>query len=73
MIDFDVQKVRGQMVKAVSLVVAIRRLAKPMGLDTDELHNMEREFREAAAELQAWEKLTVEDRNRPLLGTGKSS
>lgn len=60
MINLDIVLVRAQAVRGVSLVVAIRRLAKPMGLDTDELDSMERQFREAAGELQRVEALMAE-------------
>lgn len=65
MIDFDVTALRITAVKALGLVVAIRRLGKPIGLDSDELLIMEREFRFAAAEMQRVEKLMLE-------GVGKS-
>lgn len=65
MAEFDVETLRISAVKAVSLVVAIRRLAKPIGLDTDELGSLEREFRFAAGELQRVEKLMREGPFKP--------
>ena len=59
-IGFDVTQCCKQSVRAVSLVVAIRRLAKPLGIDSEELSLMELQFRDAAAELQRVEKLMVE-------------
>jgi hypothetical protein len=56
MIDFDVKSVRIAMVRAVNLVVAVRRLAKPIGLDTEELYKLESEFRSSAGELMRVEK-----------------
>ena len=58
MIEFDVEMVRISAVRALSLAVAIRRLAKPLGLDGPDLEAMEREFRAAAAEVQRVEKAT---------------
>ena len=71
MINWDVESVRICAVRAVSLVVAIRRLAKPVGLDTADLERMEGEFRSAAGELQRVEKVMKEDRNRAVLGGGE--
>lgn len=57
MINFHVAQCRVGAVRAVSLVVVIRRMVKRMGLDTPELEEMEREFRDVAAELQRFEGL----------------
>ncbi len=56
-IKFDIVMCGVEAVRAVSLLVAIRRLARPFGLDTQDLQDMEREFRVAAAELQRVEGL----------------
>ena len=68
MIDFDIQMVRTQMVKAVQVITHFRRLAKEIGYDREELGEMERQFREAAGELQRVEKAAKEDKSRPLIG-----
>lgn len=60
MINFDVTQCRIEAVKAVELVVAVRRLARTAGLDTEELAKLERSFRVAAAELQRVEILMLE-------------
>jgi len=67
MIKFDVTSTRVVAVRAVNLVVAVRRYVKPMGLDTQELRDMERDFRAAAGELQRVEKAMAGDENRPLI------
>ncbi len=59
MIEFDVEMVRISAVRALTVMMAIRRVAKPLGLDCPEMETMERNFREAAAELQRIEKLMV--------------
>lgn len=71
MIEFDIQKVRVAMVAAVQLAVAGKKMVT-RGTDChDKLCELERRFRDSAAELQRVEKLMTEDRNRPLWGTGK--
>ncbi len=67
MIKFDITSTRVVMVQALGLVVAVRRFFKPMGLDTRDLRDMERDFRAAASELQRVEKAMAEDQNRPLI------
>ena len=71
MIEIDIVPVRIAAVMAVNLVVSIRRLCKPLGLDGPEMEGLERQFRDAAGELQRVEKLMREDRNRPLIGGGE--
>lgn len=68
MYDFDIEKVRASMVKAVQLAVAGKKIVSK-GTDCwDFLCELEREFRDAAGELQRVEKSMEGDRRRPLLG-----
>lgn len=55
--DLDLTKIRITLVKGVRMIVAIRRLAKDINLDNEQLGNLEREVREAAGEVQRVEKL----------------
>lgn len=46
MYELDVVSLRGTLVKGVRMIVAVRRLAKDVGLDGPELEDLEREVRE---------------------------
>lgn len=50
--ELDLTSLRRTLVKGVRMVVAIRRLAKDVGLDRLELATLEREVREGAGALQ---------------------
>lgn len=69
-IKFDIVMCRVEAVRAVSLLVAVRRLARPLGLDTQDLQDMERELRNAAAELQRVEKRWIEDKDLRIKSRG---
>lgn len=56
MYELDLTSLRLTLVKGVRMIVAVRRLAKDVGLDRPELVDLEREVRERAAEVQEAEK-----------------
>lgn len=57
MYDLDFVKVNKTLVKGLRMIGAVRRLAKDVGLDVPELALLEREVREAAADVQRAEKV----------------
>lgn len=67
MYDLDLKKVNRAMVKAVKLAVAGRRLVGCGGEGYVEVMDVEREFREAAAECQRVLELVEADADRPLI------
>lgn len=52
MFELDVKKVRVALVKSVRMVVAVRNMLRPMGLEFSEVQDLEREFREEAGKVQ---------------------
>ncbi len=52
MFELDIKNVRVALVRSVRLVVAVRNMLRPMGLEFSEVQDLEREFRERAGEVQ---------------------
>ena len=67
MYDLNLTKVNKILCDSIRLVAAIRRMVGPNSDIKDELMDMNRELREAAAECQRVAKLIKEDVERPLM------
>jgi len=68
MYDIDLEKMNRALVKSVRLVGAVRGMIGGSDRGHDEVDDLSRELRAAAAECQRVLGLEAEDRNRPLLG-----
>ena len=71
MYDLDLEKVNHSLVKAIRLSVACRRMIGKGLPGYEEIQDIEREIREAAAECQRVLELIEADANRPLLNAEK--
>ncbi len=67
MYDLDLKKLNGSLVKAIGLSVATRRMIGKGRDGYEEIQDIEREIREAAAECQRVLGLVEADADRPLI------
>lgn len=60
MFELDIKSVRVALVKSVRVIVAVRQMMRPLGLEFVEVQDLEREFRQQAGEVQKAEKMMVD-------------
>ena len=67
MYDLDLEKVNRSLVKAIRILVVVRRMIGKDGEGYSEVQDIEREIRDAASECQRVLELIKVDGTRPLL------